>query len=306
MKPNVEVAVGKKAQQQLGLVSRGQALELGISRQAIHRHCKAKRWEEVCKHVYRLAGTPVSDHQRILAVCLSLGPRAFASHGTAAFLWGLDGYSKSMPRPFEVSAPHGTTRAFRGVIVHQRRDLVLADPAAFGLVPTTPLTRTIVDLATVLDAAKLERAFDSAWRKAPDLPKELAAYLEDLGVDGRRGTHILRALVHARQPRPTDSAHEVDVLRTLRRARLPEPTLQHAIRDGRGLISIADFAWVDQKVVLFADGWAYHHSHASFDRDREQRERLAAHGWTPVVVTPRTMAGGSWLASLSRHLSKAG
>ena len=63
---------------------------------------------------------------------------------------------------------------------------------------------------------------------------------------------------------------------------------------------------MNQRVVLFADGWAYHHSHASFDRDREQRERLAATGWTPVVVTPRTMKAGSWLAALTRHLQKAG
>jgi very-short-patch-repair endonuclease len=97
----------------------------------------------------------------------------------------------------------------------------------------------------------------------------------------------------------------VDVLRTLRKARLPEPKLQYLIRDARGPITRGDYAWIDQKVVLFADGWAFHHDRASFERDREQRERLAASGWTPVVVTSRALTRGSWLASLTRHLRRA-
>lgn len=306
MKTNIEEAIGKKAKQQLGLISRAQAFELGLSSAAIQRRRKSKKWESVCPSVYRLNGAPASDHQRILGVCLSLGPHAFASHATAAHLWGLDGFARAMPRPLEVSVPHGIIRRIRGVTVHQRRDLVLEGPARFGEIPTTSLERTLIDLATTLEAAQLERTFDSAWRKVPELPKTLAAVLEALGTEGRKGIHLIEALVRSHQPRPTDSAHEVDVLRALRKARLPEPTLQHLIRDGRGPIARGDFAWVDQKVVLFADGWAFHHDRAAFDRDREQRERLAANGWTPVVVTPRLMRSGSWLSSLTRHLRKAG
>lgn len=304
-KTNVDAAVGKKAQQQFGLITRAQALELGVSRAGILRRRTAKKWETVCLNVYRLAGVPVSDQQRLLGVCLSLGPDAVASHASAAHLWALDGFTRTFPRPFEVSVPHGCWRKLRGVVVHQRRDLVLEGAARFGEIPATGLARTLVDLAGALDAPTFEVAFDSAWRKTPGLAAMLDACFETLEPRGRRGLHVLTGLIRNRQPRPTDSAHEVDVLRAIRRARLPPPKLQHEISDSVGRIARADFAWVDQRVVLFADGWAFHGNRPAFDRDREQRERLSASGWTPVVVTPRLLERGSWLRSLKRHLRKA-
>lgn len=301
-KKSIDAAVAKLAQQQHGLIGRDQALELGMSRAAIQRRRAGGQWQTICRDVYRLAGTTASDLQRLLAACLSFGPQAFASHATAAHLWGLDGFTRALPRILEVSVPHGHARPMKGLTVHQRRDLVIEDPARFGSIPATPLARTLVDLAAVVDAAALERAFDSAWRKSAELPATLKKCLDALGVGGRPGAHLLTGLLSARAPRPTESALEVDVMRAIRRARLPEPTRQHEIRDARGMIARVDFAWVDQRVVLFADGWAFHNDQIVFHHDREQRERLAANGWTPVVVTHRLLKKGSWLASLTRHL----
>jgi hypothetical protein len=191
----LEEAIRTLAAKQFGLIGRAQAIEVGLTRAGVHRRRAAKKWEVVCPGVYRLKGTPGSDHQRILAVCLSEGPFAFASHATAAHLWGLDGFTRVMPTPIEVSVPHGTIRRIPGVVVHQRRDLMVEQPARFGEIPTASLERTLIDLATALDSQRLERAFDSAWRKTPDLPALLSAYLEKLGADGRKGIHLIDALV---------------------------------------------------------------------------------------------------------------
>ena len=295
--------VGRKAKQQFGIISRAQALEAGMSSSAIDRRLKSRVWEPVCPRVYRIAGAPDSDHQRILAAVLALGPKAMASHTTAAWLWGLQGLSgKKLPEPIEVSAPRHSGLALKGVRIHHPRDLATAGKSKRNEIPTTHLARTLVDLSSGEAAIRLERAFDSAWRIKTDLPKWVPKYVDEIGASGRAGIHHLLMLAKRRQERPTDTTLEADVLRELRRARLPLPTLQHSIWDAQGFIARVDFAYVAEKVVLFADSWAHHHGRISFDADLEQRERLAAAGWTFVGVTSRLIEGGSWLDALNRHL----
>ena len=301
----IDDMVRSRAKRQYGLISRAQAVELGLSSAAIDRRLWSGRWERFFPHVYRLAGAPDSDHQRTLGACLALGPGAVASHSTAAFLWGLDGVGPRFPDPIEISAPRELRRKLEGVVVHYPRDLATAGKLRRLEIPTTHLARTLVDLATNGDARLLERAFDSAWRKKPNLPKWLARYLTDIGPRGRSGVHLLLAIARRRQARPTDSAHEAIVLKKIHSARLPAPTLQQEIFDGRGFIARVDFAWLAQRVVLFADSWGHHQSRQSFDHDHEQRERLAAAGWTSVEVSPRLVEGGSWLEALARHLRRA-
>lgn len=95
------------------------------------------------------------------------------------------------------------------------------------------------------------------------------------------------------------------MLAKLRAARLPLPVLQHEIFDHQGFVARADFAWVQERVALFGDSWLHHHGRRAFEHDHEQRERLAAAGWTPVEVTSRLVETGSWLESLARHLRRA-
>lgn len=299
---STDEALAKKATEQFGLISRDQAIALGLSASGVDRRLRRKRLLRFLPGVYRFPGTVASDHQRILGACLSVGPSALASHATAAFLWNLE---SRVPKDVELLAPRFAERTLKGVVVHHPRDLETAGKAQRGPIPVTHLARTLLDLAATLDARRLERMFDAAWRQRDDLPTFVASYVDDVGARGRAGVHTLLALAATRQGRPTDSHHEADVLRKVRLARLPAPTLQHRIFDDRGYVARADFAWVDQRVALFGDGWGHHHSRESFDRDREQRERLAACGWTPVELSPRLVDSGSWLAALTRHLRRA-
>ena len=47
--------------------------------------------------VYRLAGSPRSWNQDVLAACMAAGPTAVASHRAAAWLWGLRGADQVVP-----------------------------------------------------------------------------------------------------------------------------------------------------------------------------------------------------------------
>ena len=301
----IDEGVRWRAKRQYGLISRTQGLAIGLSKSAIDRRLRAGEWEKFFPHVYRLAGTPGSDHQRVLGACLALGPTAVASHSTAAFLWGLDGFGPLLPRPIEVSVARSVLRSVDGVVLRHPRDHATMGKARRLEIPTTHVARTLVDLATTGDVRQLERALDSAWRKKAGLPQWLVKYVAEVGAKGRSGVHVLLLLARRRQRRPTDSPLETDVLRMVRTARLPAPTLQHEIFDERGFVARVDFAWVAQRVVLFGDSWEHHHSRQSFDHDHEQRERLAACGWTSVGVSSRLVKTGSWLEALAGHLRRA-
>jgi hypothetical protein len=300
----IDEAVRRKAKRQYGLISRAQAIELGLSLSGIDRRGRSGEWQKLFPRVYRLAGSAESPEQRTFGACLCLGPAALASHSTAAFLWGLDGVGPRFPNPIEISAPREVRCSLEGVVVHYPRDLLLAGKSRQKEIPVTHLARTVLDLASHGDARLLERAFDSALRKRRGFPQWMLKYLAEVGARGRSGVHALQELARVRLARPTDSANEVDVLGKIRQARLPLPTLQHNIFDERGFVARVDFAWVAQRMVLFADSWAHHQSRESFDHDHEQRERLAACGWTSVEVSPRLVEGGSWLESLARHLRR--
>ena len=79
----IDEQVRRKAKRQYGLITRAQALELGVSKSGIYRRRCAGEWKKFFPGVYRLTASPDSDHQRVLAACLALGPTALASHSTA-------------------------------------------------------------------------------------------------------------------------------------------------------------------------------------------------------------------------------
>ena len=45
-------------------------------------------------------------------------------------------------------------------------------------------------------------------------------------------------------------------------------------------VTIIDFAWPDQKVAVFCDGWENHHTAERRASDKAKRDALAADGWT--------------------------
>lgn len=83
------IAVG-----QLGLVTLGQLRELKVTRHQRERLLATKQIVRVAHDVYRLGGVPFTWQARIAAAQLALGSDAFASHRSAAALYGLDGFDQ--------------------------------------------------------------------------------------------------------------------------------------------------------------------------------------------------------------------
>jgi nucleoside-diphosphate kinase len=120
-----------------GVISRAQALELGVSLDAIDWSVRSGRW--VCLHrdVYGRAGETVGPETQLLTAGLAAGHTAVSSHGPAAWRWrSVD----SAPERPSVAAAHGGSRRITGVDLHGRDDV---DAAPFivpgGTTVTDPL-----------------------------------------------------------------------------------------------------------------------------------------------------------------------
>jgi len=96
------------------------------------------------------------------AAVLACGDRAYASHQTAATLYGLP--LPARPTAVHVTVPNRDVRR-SGITVHRTRALSREEAQLFDGIPTTSPARTIVDLARELGPADLEHLLAQAYAK---------------------------------------------------------------------------------------------------------------------------------------------
>ncbi|MFJ9327352.1 DEAD/DEAH box helicase [Streptomyces sp. NPDC101230] len=147
-------------------------------------------------------------------------------------------------------------------------------------------------LVPVLDGCSCERSCYACLRSYGNqreedlLDRRIAAdflrrFVSAPDVEGRRVPSYADAF-HGR-PR---SAIERRLAIALMTAGAPRGVAQYAWGD-RGStdgtprpVTIADFAWPDQKVAVFCDGWKHHHTAERQASDKAKRDAMRAQGWT--------------------------
>lgn len=70
---------------------------------------------------------------------------------------------------------------------------------------------------------------------------------------------------------------------------LPEPVSQFEYRSGDKLITIPDFAFPDQKIAIFCDGYAYHGNAETLELDAKKRNEMQADGWIVLTFWGKTI-----------------
>jgi hypothetical protein len=70
---------------------------------------------------------------------------------------------------------------------------------------------------------------------------------------------------------------------------LPEPVSQFEYRAGEKLVTIPDFAYPDQKIAVFCDGYAYHGNADTLELDAKKRNEMQANGWVVLTFWGRTI-----------------
>jgi len=100
----------------------------------------------------------------------------------------------------------------------------------------------------------------------------------------------LHRLNAERQAQPTsDTAIEQALLEAIRRSgRLPDPVPQFEISDEGGKrLTVPDFAYPDQRIAIYCDGFAYHGNRDALESDARKRNLLQAMGWTVLTFWGR-------------------
>lgn len=283
-------ALSQLAARQHGVFSRAQAIEAGIHPSAIDRRVNSGKWETAHRAVYRVAGTPATWHQRIMAACLA-GP-AVASHRSAAALWG---YVDSEEGIVEVTALRHRRRRARDVVWHESGHLEPTDITTVAGIPLTRPLRTVLDLGVVYAADRVEELLDDGLRRGWFSITAVQRRWEQLGGTLRPGGRVVQSVLDrkASGTRPVGSILETRFRQLLRRAGLPEPVAQYEVYDGREFIARIDFAYPELSIAIELDGEERHAGRSARKGDARRERRLVRLGfrvlrfhWDDVHQTP--------------------
>ncbi len=272
-------AEAELARRQHGVISRTQLVALGMSRHQIEHRVQTERLIAARPGVYTFAGTPRSDRQALWEAVLWAGRDATVSHRAAAVVWRFESIACANPELW-------TPRRLRAsdVIVHRgvvpARDRGLRE----GL-PITSVTRTLSDLAAVIEEEVLEGAIEEARRRHLISDDRMRRDFGRMSARGRPGSQALGRLTREFEgSAPTESRLEVRVLRILRNAGIATPVRQFEVILGRRRYRI-DLAWPDLKVGIECEGYSVHGRRRAYVPDRVRLAAVVGAGWRIVPVT---------------------
>ncbi|HMC41161.1 MAG TPA: DUF559 domain-containing protein [Acidimicrobiales bacterium] len=287
MKGAKERSIGRM-RAQLGLITRAQALDAGLTTSQIHERLRNRSWTRVHAGVYAAAEAPLTPERDLLAATLAAGragPAVAASHLSAAWLLQL---VDRPPRRPVITIPHGRAVRLEGAVVHRSRDLDLSRVNVRRGIPYTDPLRIMTDLAGELEPARLTPIVDRALATRLITTDGLEQEIARRARPGRRGPAALETVLRSRGlvGGPEPSVLEAEALRLFRRWGIP--ILGHEVEifaDGRYRI---DFT-VTARLAVEVDGFAHHWSPEAKAYDDRRRNRLRAAGITVLVYDWRSV-----------------
>lgn len=277
----LDVRLNQLAARHYGIVTRTQAIALGLTARQIDRRIAGGALVVVHQGVYRVPAAPRTYEQALMAACLATG--GVASHRAAAGLLRLRGIESP---PVEITVAGGSHRTLNGVVLHYRDPLLPQDVAACAGIPITKPALTLLDLGAVAPDLVEGAAEDARFRGLVSIDG-LWRVLNRSGGRGRRGAAVLRRVLEARDPRqaPTESPLEDEIVAVLRRFGLPEPVRQHPVpRPGRKPLRL-DIAYPAELIDIEGDGLRWHTSTDDLRRDRERANFLVTLGYVILRFT---------------------
>lgn len=278
----IERDLHERAARRHGIVTRVDAIALGLTAKQIDHRLARGRWARIHPGVYRIAGCPETELQTLAAATLWTG--GAASHLSAGSLHGLI----AEPGRPQVTVRRSTSGRRPGVTVHRLADLDSGDlTRREGILCTNP-TRTCIDLGACMSEARLERVIDRALHHGLTHIDRLALRLLQLGRSGRPGTVRVRSVLRRLDPglAPSESELESLLIQVLRRHGLPDPVRQHRVEVGGRRFRL-DLCYPERRIALESDGFAHHGHREAFEHDRVRQNLLVLAGWRVLRFTWR-------------------
>ena len=312
-------AIQEAALAQHGLVTLEDLTVLGVGRVARRRLIDDGVLVRVGRRTLRLAGALPTAHQKVMRACLDTG--GVASHRTAAWLHGLDGFEPGgapevtvTRRSFDysVSAAH----------VHTTTWLSEHDVVAVAGVPVFSVARTLFSLASLcrVDPASSGIRFGGIAARGDlgvrglvtprELPTSLLSFdmvrgavdgavanrkatdpwlwwfLERIRQRGRPGVSVFEAVLSVRAGGlVTESWLEREALRVLAEHGVPLPICQARIEQNGAFAARVDFAYAPARLIVEVSGHAWHATKAQRAADSARRRKLTLAGFRVLEYT---------------------
>jgi very-short-patch-repair endonuclease len=286
-----DVRLARAAADQWGVLSLDELFACGLSRGAVADRARNGRLHPIHRGVYAVGHPSIPLEGRFLAAVKACGPTAILSHFAAAAVWGFMPWDDRYP---EVTVVGAWARSHPGLRIHRTTTLDRRDILRRHGIPATSPGRTLLDLAATLD----HRPLRGATRRAQSLHRVNLRQLADVLArhPRRRGSARLARII-ATGPAPTRSELEDVVLDLILRGGHVHPDVNVALRlSGRRVVP--DFRWPAERLVVEADGAAWHDNPLAREDDAERQALLEAHGervlrvtWEQAIARPtRTLA----------------
>lgn len=236
------------------------------------------RLHRIHRGVYAVGHTDLSIESRYLAAIKACGAGAFLSHFAGGALYECVEWDG---RRIEVTVRGRGTRLHSGLRVHRAGHVAPGDVTRYRGIPVTSPARTLLDLATVLGPAALRRAV----RRAQALRLVNVRQVTEMLARhrGHRGAGRLAEAL-ATGSAPTRSELEDVLLDLMLTGGIAHPDVNvPLVVNGHRVIP--DFRWPEQRLVVEADGAAWHEHSIARMEDAARQALLEAHGERVVRVT---------------------
>jgi hypothetical protein len=155
-------------------------------------------------------------------------------------------------------------------------------------IPVTGLSRTLLDLASVLSQSQLERALNEA--EVLGLTDQVSIHTLLARYPRRHGTAVLRRLLRDEDTFRGITRRELEArfAVVLAGTDLPRPQRNAHLAVGGRFFEV-DCLWQAQRLIVELDGRFVHETWRTSERDREKDRLLLVDGWRLVRITWRQL-----------------
>lgn len=275
----MDTLFARYADRQHGLITSAQARACGMTGKDITYLVRRGDWRRIQRAVYAAATLDLTPQVRAAAVALSAPTGAVVSMDTAARLHGIDVVRKE-PHEHASAADHRRDR--RRLLVHCC-PLAESDVTTVAGIRVTTVRRTLLDLLRWSDRLTAIWACEDAVRKKIITQAELSAIADNVGAEPFACP--IRRRVSLVDPR-SESPLETIIRLVLVDGGLPLPELQHVLSDPHGrVLARLDFAYVEWRIAIEADGRDAHDAVPALYRDRQRGNDVELAGWHVLRFT---------------------
>jgi very-short-patch-repair endonuclease len=247
-------------------------------------------WKGVLPGVYVMPGAPDTFEQRLWIGWLAVGPQAMVSFEAAAQLTKIPNVLRNR---VTLTVPHSGYQRIPGITIHQLSDVLPDHVTSIDGLKVTTVPRTIVDLAAVVQPSRLLRIVEDSKHAGLASYVEMGVCLKSVARRGKPGVrNMTRALGAFEDGKAAPNSQlETRLLEALRVGQLPPPVAQYPFPGRQFVTGCVDFAYVDAKLVLEADGRRWHTRIQDIARDHERDGDAAEQGWQTLRLLYEHISG---------------